>query len=185
MTAVCSWCSTEIPEGATACPSCGANLVPDGDPNVPGVTAVDAASIIRSRSVPPQRGRFLAWISGESATELPSKAEQEAIAPPGDDVRREMLRIALQAEVANLQAEADALRAEAVAEGRLLDAVIAPVGREGVADEADAIEAADAADAGAGAGAAEAVDAADAPDAPEATADAAADVAAVEDQREP
>jgi hypothetical protein len=139
MTAVCSWCSTEIPEGATACPSCGANLVPDGDPNVPGVTAVDAASIIRSRSAPPQRGRFLAWISGESATELPSKAEQEAIAPPADDVRREMLRIALQAEVANLQAEADALRAEAVAEGRLVDAAIAPV-------EAEVVEGAEAAE---------------------------------------
>lgn len=126
MTGVCSWCSTEIPEGATACPSCGANLVPDGDPNVPGVTAVDAASIIRSRSAPPQRGRFLAWISGETATEVPSKAEQEAIAPPADAVRQEMRRIALQAELANLRAEADALRAEAVAEGRLVDAVTVP-----------------------------------------------------------
>lgn len=128
MTAVCSWCSTEIPDGATACPSCGANLVPDGDPNVPGVTAVDAASIIRSRSAPPQRGRFLSWISGESATELPSKAEQEAIAPPADDVRQEMRRIALQAELANLRAEADALRAEAVAEGRLLGVAVEPTG---------------------------------------------------------
>jgi hypothetical protein len=142
------------------------------------VTAVDAASIIRSRSAPPQRGRFLAWISGESATEVPSKAEQEAIAPPADDVRREMLRIALQAEVANLQAEADALRAEAVAEGRLLDAVIAPV--EAAADDAEAPEAtADAPEA------ADAADAADGAEVPEATADVPADVAAVEDQREP
>jgi hypothetical protein len=169
MTAVCSWCSTQIPEGATACPSCGANLVPDGDPNVPGVTAVDAASIIRSRSAPPQRGRFLAWISGESATELPSKAEQEAIAPPADDVRREMIRIALQAEVANLQAEADALRAEAVAEGRLVDAPIAPI----EAEEAESEEA-------------EPAEPAEDPDVAAVPADAApADPAAAGEQREP
>jgi hypothetical protein len=121
MTAVCSWCSAEIAEGATECPSCGANLVPDGDPNVPGVTAVDAASIIRSKSTSQPRSRLLSWISGEYQTDVPSKAEQQAIAPPDLEVRREILRLELEAEVANLQAEADALRAEAAAEGRVVD----------------------------------------------------------------
>jgi hypothetical protein len=121
MTAICSWCSAEIAEGATECPSCGANLVPDGDPNVPGVTAVDAASIIRSKSTSQPRSRLLSWISGEYQTDVPSKAEQAAIAPPDLDVRREILRLELEAEVANLQAEADALRAEAAAEGRVVD----------------------------------------------------------------
>jgi hypothetical protein len=121
MTAICSWCSAEVAEGATICPSCGANLIPDGDPNVPGVTAVDAASIIRSKSVSQPRSRLLSWISGEYQTEVPSKAEQQAIAPPDLEVRREILRLELEAEVANLQAEADALRAEAAAEGRVVD----------------------------------------------------------------
>ena len=128
MTAVCSWCSASITEGMTECPSCGANLIPDGDQNVPGLTAVDAASIIRSKSPQQPRSRLLSWLSGEYTTDLPSKAEQQAIAPPDLEVRREILRLELEAEVANLQAEADALRAEAAAEGRsvaALDAALA------------------------------------------------------------
>ena len=123
MTVVCSWCSTEVQEGATECPSCGANLVADGEPNVPGVTAVDAASIIRSKSAPQPRNRLLSWISGEYVTDVPSKDEAQAIAPPDLEVRREILRLELEAEVANLQAEADAIRAEAAAEGRTVDAL--------------------------------------------------------------
>lgn len=128
MTAVCPWCSASITEGMTECSSCGANLVPDGDPNVPGLTAVDAASIIRSKSPQQPRSRLLSWLSGEYTTDLPSRAEQQAIAPPDLEVRREILRLELEAEVANLQAEADALRAEAAAEGRsvaALDAALA------------------------------------------------------------
>lgn len=145
MTAICSWCSTEVAEGATECPSCGANLVPDGDPNVPGVTAVDAASIIRSKSTSQPRSRLLSWISGEYQTDVPSKAEQQAIAPPDLEVRREILRLELEAEVANLQAEADALRAEAAAEGRVVDfqdEAVTPIaeeeGAEGTASDAQA-----------------------------------------------
>jgi hypothetical protein len=138
-------------EGATECPSCGANLVPDGEPNVPGVTAVDAASIIRSKSAPQPRSRLLSWISGEYATDLPSKAEAQAIAPPDIEVRREILRLELEAEVANLQAEADAIRSEAVAEGRSIDVPDAPV----TAEPKPAAEAAVAAEAGAEAAAAE------------------------------
>jgi hypothetical protein len=120
MTEVCSWCSTPVTEGATHCSFCGANLIPDGDPNVPGVTAVDAASIIRSKSASQPRSRFMSWISGEYTSDTPSKAEAQAIAPPDQDVRREILRLELEAEVANLKAEADALRAEAAFEGREL-----------------------------------------------------------------
>jgi hypothetical protein len=107
----------------TECPSCGANLVPDGDSNVPGLTAVDAASIIRSKAPAQPRSRLLSWLSGEYATDLPSKAEQQAVAPPDFEVRREILRLELEAEVANLQAEADALRAEAAVEGRSVEAL--------------------------------------------------------------
>jgi hypothetical protein len=115
----------------TECPSCGANLVPDADANVPGLTAVDAASIIRSKSPIQPRSRLLSWLSGEYVTDLPSKAEQQAIAPPDLEVRREILRLELEAEVANLQAEADALRAEAAAEGRSVEAIDAALAAAG------------------------------------------------------
>jgi zinc-ribbon domain len=143
MTVVCSWCSTEVADGTATCPNCGANLVPDGDPNVPGVTAVDAASIIRSKTAPPQRSRLLSWISGEYETDIPSKAEQQAIAPPDLEVRREIFRLELEAEVANLQAEADALRAEAVAEGRTIDypADVDPNAPDADATDADGADA--------------------------------------------
>ena len=140
VSAVCPWCSAALVPDAVVCPSCGANLVADGDPNVPGVTAIDAASIVRSKTAPPQRSRLLSWISGEYQSDLPSKAEAQAIAPPDLDVRREILRLELEAEVANLQAEADAIRSEAVAEGRTLDLpeVDAPTDAEGTADAAAA-----------------------------------------------
>lgn len=127
MTPVCSWCSAAITEGATECPSCGANLVPDGEPNVPGVTAVDAASILRSKAAVQPRSRLLSWLSGEYASDIPSRTEAQAIAPPDLEVRREILRLELVAEVANLQAEADALWAEAAAEGRSIEGLEGPV----------------------------------------------------------
>ena len=117
MSGVCPWCSADITEGATECPSCGANLVPDGDPNVPGVTAIDPAAILRSKPAAQPRGRLLSWISGEPSTaDLPTRTDAQAVAPPDLEVRREILRLELEAEVANLQAEADALYAEAAAE---------------------------------------------------------------------
>jgi hypothetical protein len=139
---MCSWCSTEVADGVAVCPSCGANLVADGDPNVPGVTAVDAASIIRSKSASQPRSRLLSWISGDYQTDVPSKAEQQAIAPPDLEVRREILRLELEAEVANLQAETDALLAEAAAEGRLVDRPDAAAqGGEATTEPAGAAEA--------------------------------------------
>jgi hypothetical protein len=120
-TAVCPWCSAALTPDATVCPSCGANLVSDGEPNVPGVTAIDAASIVRSKAAPQPRNRLLSWISGEYPNDVQSKAEAQAIAPPDLDVRREILRLELEAEVANLQAEADAIRSEAAAEGRTIE----------------------------------------------------------------
>ena len=121
MTATCPWCSAVLTPGVTVCPSCGANLVPDGEPVVPGVTAIDSASIARSRAAPPQRSRLLSWISGEYPSDTPSQAEAQAIAPPDQDVMREILRLELEAEVANLRAEQDAILAEAAAEGRTID----------------------------------------------------------------
>jgi len=137
----CMWCSAELPsDHETTCPTCGATLVGEGDSQVPGVTAIDAEAIIRAgRDVKPrQRSRLMSWISGEYP-------EDEAPAPPGSldppsaDVRREMLRLELEAQVANLQAEAGAMAAE-----QAVDAVDAGASPEvAKADAQAALEAAD------------------------------------------
>ncbi|MEA2608575.1 MAG: hypothetical protein QOJ75_818 [Chloroflexota bacterium] len=144
MTNICPWCSAELTPDATVCPSCKANLVADGEPNVPGVTAIDAESLIRSKSAPPQRSRLLAWISGEYATDSPSQAESQAVAPPDVEVRREILRLELEAQVANLQAEQDSIRAEAAAEGRTIPDFDAPGVAEGAVEAETASEGAQA-----------------------------------------
>jgi zinc ribbon protein len=128
MTLVCSWCSTENAEGSITCSNCGANLVPDSEAEVPGVTAVDAASIIRSRSSGQPDNPVLAWLNSEHS---------KAIAPPDDEVRREILRLELAAEVANLQAEADALAADAALEAES-DALAAAAVAESAEAEAEA-----------------------------------------------
>ncbi len=150
MTDACSWCSTPYAEGVTNCSSCGANLAPEGDANLPGLTSVDAASIIRSKSAAQPRSRLMSWLSGEYASDVPSQAEAHAYAPPDQKVRREILRLEMEAEMAHLKAEADAQWAEAAAEGRELE--LATASASEVAAEGDA-GAADGGEAGAVAGA--------------------------------
>ncbi|HET7168175.1 MAG TPA: hypothetical protein VFI69_03160 [Candidatus Limnocylindrales bacterium] len=88
------------------------------------MTAIDTAAIVRAKTpVARPRNRLLSWISGDYPDEAATAAEVGALAPPDQEVRREMLRLELEAEVANLQAEADALRAEATVEGRVPEAV--------------------------------------------------------------
>jgi hypothetical protein len=83
------------------------------------VTAIDAAAIVRAKQPSTRsRNRLLSWISGEYPEDHNSPADAAALAPPDLEVRREILRLELEAEVAQLQAEADALRAEATVEGR-------------------------------------------------------------------
>lgn len=135
----CPWCSATYTGDPETCPSCGAQLSldPTTDAALPGLTAIDAAAIVRAKTpVVRQRNRLLSWISGEYPDDTPSATETGALRPPDLDVRREMLRLELEAEVANLQAEADALMAEASLEGR------APTPAEGAA--AAASDAADA-----------------------------------------
>ncbi len=121
---VCPWCSANYTGDPDTCPSCGAALAvdPATDPALPGLTAIDAAAIVRAKTpVARPRNRLLSWISGDYQDDTPSATEAGALAPPDLDVRREMLRLELQAEVANLQAEADALLAEAGFEGSAAD----------------------------------------------------------------
>jgi hypothetical protein len=118
----CPWCSARFTGDPEDCPSCGAALAvdPTTDTSLPGLTAIDAAAIVRAKTpVARPRNRLLSWISGEYPDEAPSAAEAGALAPPDAEVRREMLRLELEAEVANLQAEADSLLAEATVDGRV------------------------------------------------------------------
>jgi hypothetical protein len=119
-TGVCPWCSAALPANAETCPSCGAILTSPVEPDVPGVTAVDA-KVARGERPPRPRNRLLSWISGEYPEQDAKQADSAAIAPPDADVQREILRLEIEAEVANLQAEADAMVSDAVAEGRVPD----------------------------------------------------------------
>jgi hypothetical protein len=120
---VCTWCSAPLASAdLERCPSCGANLVGDLAEPLPGVTAVDAAAIIRGTPTATRpRNRLLSWISGDYPDDAQTATDAQALAPPDPAVRREMLRLELEGEVANLKAEADALVAEAAAEGRVVE----------------------------------------------------------------
>jgi hypothetical protein len=126
----CTWCSAELPsDHETACPSCGATLVGDGETQVPGLTAIDAEAILRNARAAKTkpRGRLMSWISGDYADDSANAAPPGSLSPPPLDVRREMLLLELEAQVANAQAEVESMAADAaVAEGALVDLPGAP-----------------------------------------------------------
>ena len=120
----CPWCSAELPStDLEICPSCKATLssTGPGEASLPGVTAIDHEALLRtSREPRPQRNRILSWLSGEYVEETTTPVEPQAIAPPDLEVRREILRLELEAEIADKQAEADSILADAAVEGRPL-----------------------------------------------------------------
>ena len=110
----CMWCSAELPsDSEITCPSCGATLIGAGDNAVPGVTAIDAEAIVRAgRPIKTKsRSRLMSWISGDYDDDADKPAPPGSLAPPPPDVRREILRLELEAQVANIQAEAGAMAA--------------------------------------------------------------------------
>jgi len=109
----CPWCSAELPSpDVTECPSCLATLVSTADAAVPGVTAIDVEAMLRSGREPArQRGGLLGWISC-SGDETPTPSELRSVEAPTADVRREMLRLEIEAERQRLEAEAAAIAAE-------------------------------------------------------------------------
>ena len=111
----CPWCSAVLPPDAgDACPSCHAILSSTGEPDVPGVTALDVEKIALRRSGSPKKSRLMSWISGEVDYEgaRGPTATPGSLAPPPLEVRQEMIRLELEAHLANLTAEAGALAAE-------------------------------------------------------------------------
>jgi hypothetical protein len=147
----CNWCSAPLPsDHEETCPSCGATLLGDGDTSVPGLTAIDAEAILRSARAAKAkpRSRLLGWISGEYDEDASGvTAAPGSLAPPPADVRREMLRLELQAQVANAQAEVESMAAdEAVEHGRSL---AGPSTDDAAANDAEPAPTAEAAEAAA------------------------------------
>lgn len=111
----CPWCSTELPVvDARTCPSCHANLAGEAEAPVPGLTALDLERLAFRRSTTPKKSRLLSWISGDSDYEDAT----DPLPPPGSldlppfEVRREMLRLEMDALIADLTAEAGALASD-------------------------------------------------------------------------
>jgi hypothetical protein len=147
----CTWCSAELPSNhETVCPSCGATLLGDGETQVPGLTAIDAEAILRNARAAKAkpRSRLMSWISGDYIEDEGGAAPAPgSLAPPPVEVRREILLLELEAQVANAQAEVEAMAADAaVEEGAALD-----VSGSSESEDSDAAEASDAPDAVAGA----------------------------------
>lgn len=110
----CPWCSEPLPpDGAVDCPSCGAHLVEDTSVELPGVTEVDPG-LLRVAAAPRKVKRTFGSLLVGDDDEIPppTEAEMPALARPDAEVRREMLRLELEARLAALQAEARMLDAD-------------------------------------------------------------------------
>ena len=114
----CPWCSAELPAAdATTCPSCGAT--PDERGRARPTSRASPRST-RSRSSRPAPVAAPATGSCRSSPATrPSDATEPTrrpiARPADDDVRREMLRLELEAR-ADLEAEAVALKADVIVE---------------------------------------------------------------------
>ena len=108
-TTICPWCSAAVPIDASKCPSCGAALRDAADGDVAGVTQVNVAATSRlARMKPP--GRIAMWLGAERTTDNPALAGK--IEPPSEEVRKEMLRLELEAIEAEIAAKNAQLEAE-------------------------------------------------------------------------
>jgi hypothetical protein len=127
---ICPWCSAALPDPeATRCPSCGAALREAAPADVPGVTQVDVEAVLKRRPVAQRSRGLIGWLSGEYQSEAPG-----TLAPPADEVRREMLRL----ELAALEAEVHAQQAEAAALASALAVAASGGGPDETSHAADA-----------------------------------------------
>lgn len=111
---ICPWCSATLPAADAAfCPSCDARLVDSSNADIPGVTAVDPVLLAVAgapRKVKRTLGSLL--VGKDDEIPVPSEAEMPALARPDADVRREILRLELEARLASLEAEVASWNAE-------------------------------------------------------------------------
>ena len=110
------------------------------------MTTLDAEAILRARSESSRpRSRLLSFITGDTDNAEPREpASPGSVAPPPDEVRREMLRLKLEAERADLESEVLALGSDAIVQGRIVltvpgaDADAAPADAAPAPADADA-----------------------------------------------
>jgi hypothetical protein len=117
---ICPWCSAARPAvDAAACPSCEARLVEPADIVIPGVTAVDPALLAAAAAPRKVKRTFGSLLVGDdNEIPPPSEAEMPALARPDADVRREILRLEMDAQLAALRAEVASRTADGIAAGR-------------------------------------------------------------------
>jgi hypothetical protein len=130
---ICPWCSATLPSADTAaCPSCEARLVEPPDVVIPGVTAVDPALLALAAAPRKVKRTFGSLLIGDdNEIPPPSEAEMPALARPDADVRREILRLEMEAQLVALKAEVASRSADdAVAGGSAVDSLEAPEGEE-------------------------------------------------------
>jgi hypothetical protein len=115
----CPWCSAPLNDStAELCPACGAALrtAPDAPSEIKGVTTLDTEAILRARSeVSRPRSRILSFLTGEAPVETGGPASADSLAPPAGAVQREMLRLRLEAQRADLAAETVARKSDELA----------------------------------------------------------------------
>ena len=112
--AICPWCSAALPvPDASVCPACQAHLIEEQGVEIPGVTTVYPGLLASAAAPRKVKRTFGSLLVGEdNEIPPPTEAELPALAPPDADVRREMLRLELDARLASLQAEVKAIEAE-------------------------------------------------------------------------
>jgi hypothetical protein len=119
-TAVCPWCSAPLAAADTdTCPSCDATLHTDVEENVPGLTAIDPVAVLEGTRDPRRpRNRLVAWLTGDDIDDAANltPGSPAALAPPPLEVRREILRLEVEAALTQRAAEVESLATdEAVA----------------------------------------------------------------------
>jgi hypothetical protein len=109
---VCPWCSASLPAAdAAVCPSCEARLVGSDGVDILGVTTVDP--FVTASSSAPRKVRVLPSLFGnDESNPPPPESELPALARPDVEVRREILRLELDARLAALQAEVQLIESE-------------------------------------------------------------------------
>jgi hypothetical protein len=115
----CPWCSAPLPSvDAGECPGCGARLAETGSEEIPGVTAVDPQLLRAAPAARKAKRTFGALLVGDvEETPAPSEAEMPALARPDEAVLREMLRLEIEAGLADLRAGRRVLEADALPAG--------------------------------------------------------------------
>jgi hypothetical protein len=80
---ICPWCSTPIPASQSACPKCGAAVEGATVADLPGVTVVDPKALD----------------PGYVPSVLSTPTDHDPFQPPSEEVRREMRKLELEAQI--------------------------------------------------------------------------------------